>query len=41
MSELCTRLDDDVLRELPPSVDGCEECLRDDGKWLYRWSISG
>jgi hypothetical protein len=34
MSELCTHLDEVVLRELPPSVDGCEECLRDRSKWL-------
>ena len=26
MSELCTHLDAAALRELPPSVDGCEEC---------------
>jgi len=27
--------DEVALRELPPSVDGCEECLRDGGKWLH------
>ena len=35
MSELCTHLDAVALSELPPSVDGCEECLRDGGKWLH------
>ena len=35
MSELCTHLDEVALRELPASVDGCEECLRDGGKWLH------
>jgi hypothetical protein len=32
MSELCTHLDEVALREVPASVDGCEECLRDGGK---------
>jgi len=35
MSERCTHLDQVELRELPASVDGCEECLRDGGKWLH------
>jgi uncharacterized UBP type Zn finger protein len=35
MSELCTHLDEVELRELPASVDGCEECLRDGDKWLH------
>jgi uncharacterized UBP type Zn finger protein len=35
ISELCTHLDEVELHELPPSVDGCEECLRDGGKWLH------
>jgi hypothetical protein len=35
MSELCTHLDEVELRELPASVDDCEECLRDGGKWLH------
>jgi len=35
MSELCTHLDEVELHELPPSVDDCEECLRDGGKWLH------
>jgi hypothetical protein len=35
MSDRCTHLGDVELRELPASVDGCEECLRDGGKWLH------
>jgi hypothetical protein len=35
MSELCSHLDAVRLRDLPASVDGCEECLRDGGKWLH------
>jgi uncharacterized UBP type Zn finger protein len=35
MSQICTHLDAVELSELPPSVDGCEECLRDGGKWLH------
>jgi hypothetical protein len=35
MSELCAHLDQVKLRELPASVDGCEECLRDGDKWLH------
>ena len=35
MSGPCTHLDQVALTELPPSVDGCEECLRDGGKWLH------
>ena len=35
MSGLCTHLDEVALRALPPSVDGCEECLRDGDKWLH------
>jgi uncharacterized UBP type Zn finger protein len=35
MSEVCTHLDAVALSELPPSVDGCEECLRDGDKWLH------
>ncbi len=23
------------MRELPPVVDGCEDCLRTGGKWLH------
>jgi uncharacterized UBP type Zn finger protein len=35
MSEVCTHLDQIELRELPASVDGCEDCLRDGGEWLH------
>jgi len=35
MSELCTHLDQVALRELPASVDGCEDCLLTGGKWLH------
>ncbi len=35
MSETCTHLDQVQLSELPASVDGCEDCLREGGKWLH------
>ena len=35
MSETCTHLDQVTLVELPVSVDGCDDCLRDGGKWLH------
>jgi hypothetical protein len=35
MSELCTHLDQVELHDLPASVDGCEDCLRDGSKWLH------
>ena len=35
MSDRCTHLDQIELQELPASVDGCEDCLRDGGKWLH------
>ena len=28
-------MDDIAVRELPASVDGCEDCLRIGGKWLH------
>jgi hypothetical protein len=31
----CTHLDHVHLRELPESVDGCEDCLAIGGKWLH------
>jgi uncharacterized UBP type Zn finger protein len=31
----CTHLDHVLLTELPPSVDGCAECLASGGKWLH------
>jgi uncharacterized UBP type Zn finger protein len=35
MSDLCSHLEQIALTELPPSVDGCEDCLREGGKWLH------
>ena len=35
MSTVCTHLDQIDVRELPASVDGCEDCLRTGGKWLH------
>jgi len=35
MSDPCTHLDQIRLSELPSSVGGCEDCLRDGGKWLH------
>jgi uncharacterized UBP type Zn finger protein len=35
MSELCTHLDEVTLHELPASVHGCEDCLREGSKWLH------
>ena len=31
----CTHLDTITVTELPPEVAGCEDCLRDGGKWLH------
>ena len=31
----CTHLDTITVTELPASVDGCEDCLRDGGVWLH------
>jgi hypothetical protein len=31
----CTHLDHVLVTQLPESVDGCEECLRDGGTWLH------
>jgi uncharacterized UBP type Zn finger protein len=31
----CTHLDSIELTELPPSVEGCEECLREGGQWCH------
>ena len=32
---ICTHLSEITMTELPPSVDGCEDCLRTGGKWLH------
>jgi hypothetical protein len=34
-SIVCTHLDQIAVRELPASVEGCEDCLRMGGKWLH------
>ena len=31
----CTHLESIELTELPESVDGCEECLANGGKWCH------
>ena len=31
----CTHLDQIAVRELPASVEGCEDCLRTGGRWLH------
>jgi uncharacterized UBP type Zn finger protein len=35
MSTRCEHLDTIEVTELPASVDGCAECLRDGGEWLH------
>ena len=35
MAATCTHLDQITVTELPASVEGCEECLRDGGAWLH------
>jgi uncharacterized UBP type Zn finger protein len=32
---VCSHLDQIALEELPESVDGCTDCLRDGGVWLH------
>lgn len=32
---VCTHLDSIEVFELPESVEGCEECLREGGVWLH------
>jgi uncharacterized UBP type Zn finger protein len=32
---VCTHLDEVTVLELPEAVDGCEDCLREGGKWLH------
>ena len=31
----CTHLDTITITQLPAEVAGCEDCLRDGGKWLH------
>jgi uncharacterized UBP type Zn finger protein len=35
MTGSCTHLNTIAVTELPDSVAGCEECLRDGGVWLH------
>jgi hypothetical protein len=35
VSTACTHLEQVEFAELPASVDGCEDCLREGGKWLH------
>jgi hypothetical protein len=35
LSDTCTHLDQVTVEELPASVDGCVDCLREGGKWLH------
>jgi hypothetical protein len=32
---VCRHLDEVAVRALPATVDRCEDCLRDGGKWLH------
>jgi uncharacterized UBP type Zn finger protein len=32
---ICTHLDSVTVLELPESVNGCEDCLREGGVWLH------
>jgi uncharacterized UBP type Zn finger protein len=31
----CTHLERVLIRELPPAVEGCEDCLREGSDWLH------
>jgi uncharacterized UBP type Zn finger protein len=31
----CSHLDSVLITELPPSVEGCEDCLATGGEWLH------
>ena len=33
MAEICTHLD--TVRDVTPSSDGCEDCLRIGGRWVH------
>lgn len=35
MSNSCTHAESVVVTELPESVEGCEDCLREGGVWLH------
>jgi uncharacterized UBP type Zn finger protein len=34
-SPSCSHLNSIAVTELPPAVDGCEDCLRDGGAWVH------
>ena len=35
MAPVCTHLDQVELTELPDEAAGCEDCLREGGKWVH------
>ena len=35
MSAECSHLDQIQVKQLPDSVDGCEDCLREGTKWVH------
>jgi len=35
MSDECSHLGEVTVTKLPESVEGCEECLKDGGRWLH------
>jgi uncharacterized UBP type Zn finger protein len=35
MAAECTHLDQVQLLDLPDPVDGCEECLKEGGRWVH------
>lgn len=35
MSDQCSHLGEVKVTQLPESVEGCEDCLRDGGEWLH------
>ena len=39
MSAGCTHLDQVKITQLPGSVDGCVDCLRDGGVWLHNDTV--
>ena len=35
MTDLCSHVGQLAITELPASVEGCEDCLREGGQWLH------
>lgn len=35
MSDICSHIGAITVSRLPEAVDGCEECLKEGGKWLH------